>query len=61
VENKTETISFISLILGVVFFILLPIQELWYSVSLFCFGFSLALIKRMWVWAGMFSDRIEEL
>ena len=57
-ENKAETVSLFSIILSVILFIVLPIQELWYSIGLFCFGFSLALVKRMWVLAGWASDQI---
>jgi len=59
--NKVETIALFSIIISVIMFIVLPIEELWYSIALFCFGFLLALIKQMWVLAGFASDKIEEL
>lgn len=60
-KDKVEVIALFSIILSVILFIVLPIQELWYSVSLLCFGVSLALIKKMWVLAGFAADKIEEL
>lgn len=57
--QEKEAIAFFSMILGVIFFFALPLNQVWYSVTLICFGFSLALIKKMWGVAGWAADKIE--
>jgi len=59
-ENKAEEIAFLSIVLSVILFFALPIQEIWYSILLLCFGFSLALIKKMFGFANWASTKIED-
>lgn len=58
-EDKAETVALFSIIISVILFFALPIQEIWYSIAFLVFGINLALIKKMWVWAGWASDKIE--
>jgi len=60
-QDKAEAIAFLSIILSVILFFALPIQDIWYAILLLCVGFSIALIKKMWGLAGWASDTVEKL
>jgi hypothetical protein len=59
-ESKTEKISLISLILGIIFVFF--DSPMWYWAIIFIsVAIVLPLIKKIWVIAGWASDKIERL
>jgi len=58
-ENKAESVAWISIIIGVILFFF-PYDYLFYAIFFLCTGIAIAIVKNMWVLAGWASDKIKE-